>query len=148
MQTSFKTLFWYLLSFYAHCLHIPHPSSYITSSHSPFHYFLNMLNLLSNANDTASRTTAGIARSLTLLVSALAQIISASVHDDRPAQHALGPDQLDLLVRDGALGVPLAVGFEVAEVADVAFAVGGGAVGLGEGVDCEKRGFVLERRQF
>ena len=57
------------------------------------------------------------------------------MHDDRPAEHALGPDKLDLLVRDGTLGVALAVRFEVSEVPDVAFAVGGGAVGFGEGVD-------------
>lgn len=95
--------------------------------------------LLSDTNHTASRTTARIARNLTLLVTALAQIIRASVHDDGPAEHALGPDQLDLLVRDGALCVALAVRLEVAEIADVAFAVGGGAVGFGEGVDWEER---------
>lgn len=95
--------------------------------------------LLSDTNHTASRTTARIARSLTLLVSALAQVIRASVHDNGPAQHALGPDQLDLLVRDGALGISLAVRLEVAEVADVAFAVGGGAVGFREGVDWTRR---------
>lgn len=98
-----------------------------------------MLDLLSNANDTTSRTTARVARSLTLLVSALTQVIGASMHDNGPTQHALRPDQLDVLVRDGALGVALAVGFEVAEVANVAFAVGGGAVRFGEGVDCRKR---------
>ena len=129
MQTSFKTL---LLSFYAQCLHIPHPIPHPTISPK-------ILHLLSNANDTASRTKTGITRSLTQLMPALAQVISASVHDDRAAQHALRPDQLDLLVRDGALCVSLGVGFEVAEVADVAFAVGGGAVGLGEGVDCRRR---------
>lgn len=101
--------------------------------------FQSMLNLLSNANDTASRTTAGIARSLTLLMSALAQIISASMHDNGPSQHALRPNQLDLLVRDGALGVALAVGFEVAEVADMAFTIGRGPVGFGERIDCRKR---------
>jgi len=58
------------------------------------------------------------------------------VDDDGAAQHALRADQLDELVRDAALGVTLAVGLEVAEVADVALAVGGGAVGLVVGVDC------------
>jgi len=57
------------------------------------------------------------------------------VHDDGAAQHALGADQLDELVRDGAFGVALGVGLEVAQVADVALAVGGGAVGLVVGVD-------------
>lgn len=98
--------------------------------------------LLGDTNHAASGTTARVARSLALLVSALAQVVRAGVHDNGPAQHALGPDQLDLLVRDGALGVALAVRLEVAEVADVAFAVGGGAVGLGEGVD-----WVVERER-
>ena len=40
-----------------------------------------------------------------------------------------------MLVRDGALCVALVIGLEITEVADVALAVGGGAVGLGEGVD-------------
>ena len=51
------------------------------------------------------------------------------------SKNALGADQLDVLVRDGALGVALGVGLEVAQVADVALAVGGGAVGLVVGVD-------------
>ena len=105
-----------------------------------------MFDLLSNPNDTASRTGTRVARGLTLLVSALAQIVSARVHDDSPTQHALGTDQLDLLVRDGALGIALAVCLEVAEVADVAFAVRGGAVGLGERVDWEERKAVLAGR--
>ena len=52
------------------------------------------------------------------------------MHHDRPAQHALRPDQLDQLVRHGTRGVALAVRLEVAEVADVTLAVGGGAVRL------------------
>ena len=102
--------------------------------------------LLSNTDDAASRTTARVARRLALLVSAFAQVVGARVHDDGPPEDALGADQLDLLVRDGALGVALGVRLEVTEVADVAFCVGGGAVGLAEGVDCgrkEKRKIVL-----
>jgi hypothetical protein len=57
------------------------------------------------------------------------------VDDNSAAKNALGADQLDELVRDGALGVALGVGLEVAQVADVALAVGGGAVGLVVGVD-------------
>lgn len=116
---------------------IPHHTN-ITSSQSPSHQIFHALPiLLSDTNNPASRTPTRIARRLTLLVSALAQIVRASVHDDGPAEHALGTDQLDLLVGDGALGVALGVRLEVAEVPDVAFAVGGGAVGLGEGVDWE-----------
>lgn len=119
------------------------PSSYITSFQTSSQHFLrSMLYLLSNTNDPASRTTARVARSLALLMTALAQIISASMHDDRSAQYAFRPNQLDLLVRDGTLGVALAICFEVAEVANVAFTVGGGAVGFGERVDWEKRTMV------
>lgn len=92
--------------------------------------------LLRNPNNPTRRPPARIARSLALLMPALAQIVRAAMHDDCAAQHAFGPDELDLLVCDGALGVALAVRFEVAEVADVSFGVGGGAVGFGEGVDC------------
>ena len=63
------------------------------------------------------------------------------MHDDRPTQHALGANQLDLLVRDGALGIALRVRLEVAEVADVAFGVGGGTVRFGKWVDWIKRGY-------
>ena len=90
---------------------------------------------LGDANDAASGTTARIARRLALLVPALAEVVGTAVHDDGPTEHALGPNQLDLLVLDGALGVALGVRLEVAEVADVALAVRGGAVGFGEGVD-------------
>lgn len=55
--------------------------------------------------------------------------------DDGAAENALGADQLDVLVGDGALGVALAVGLEVAQVTDVALAVGGSTVGLVVGVD-------------
>lgn len=72
-------------------------------------------------------------------MAALAEVVGAGVHDDGPAEDALGPDQLDEFVGDGALGVALAVCLEVAEIADVADVVGGGAVLLGVGVDCQGR---------
>lgn len=60
--------------------------------------------------------------------------------NDGAAEDALRADQLDELVRDGALGVALGVGLEVAQVTDVALAVGGGAVGLVVGVDWREDG--------
>lgn len=96
-------------------------------------------NLLGDTNDTASGTSASVASLLALLVLALAEVVSASVDDDSAAEDALGADQLDELVGDGALSVALGVGLEVAQVADVALAVGGGAVGLVVGVDCGGR---------
>lgn len=66
---------------------------------------------------------------------ASSQVVDASVHDDGAPEHALGPNELDQLVRDGAFGVALRVRLEVAEVADVALAVCAVAVGFGEGVD-------------
>lgn len=86
--------------------------------------------LLRNADDTASRTATSVASLLALLVATLAEVVSASVDDDGAAKHALRADQLDHLVADGALGVALAVGLEVAQVTDVALAVRRGAVGL------------------
>lgn len=103
-------------------------------SHPP-----HLSHLLSNPNNPTSGTTARVARNLALLVPALAQVVRAAVHDDGAAEHAFGPDELDLLVRQGALCVALGVRLEVAQVADVAFRVGGGAVGFGEGVDCISR---------
>ena len=54
------------------------------------------------------------------------------------ANDAVGADQLDERVGDGALGVALGVGLDVAEVTDVTVVVGGGTVGLAVGVDWEK----------
>ena len=51
------------------------------------------------------------------------------------ANDALGPDELDELVCDRALGVALAVGLNVAKVTDVAVVVGRAAVGLAVRVD-------------
>lgn len=64
------------------------------------------------------------------------------MHDKSAAKNALGTDQFDEIIGNGALGVALAVGFEVSEVADMAFGVRGGAVFFGEGVDCEREGIV------
>ena len=73
-------------------------------------------------------------------MAALAQVVRARVHDDRPTEDALRPNQLDLPVRHGPLGVALAVRFEIAQVPDVALAVRGGPVGFGERVDCKGGG--------
>jgi hypothetical protein len=61
------------------------------------------------------------------------------VNDDCAAENALGTDQLDELVRHAALRVALAVGLEVAQIADVALAVRRGAVGLVVRVDYAER---------
>lgn len=93
--------------------------------------------LLGNTDDTASGTSASVASLLALLVAALAEVVGAGVDNDGAAEDALGADQLDVLVGDSALGVALGVGLEVAQVADVALAVGGSTVGLVVGVDWE-----------
>lgn len=92
-----------------------------------------------NANNPTRRPSTSIARSLALLMPSLPQIIRAGMHDDRTAQDALWPNKLDQGVLHAAFAVALAVGLEVAEVADVALAVGGGAVLLGVRVDCNSR---------
>jgi hypothetical protein len=108
----------------------------ISSNHQHFLPSSKKNSLLGDTDNTASRTGARVASLLALLVLALTE--------DGAAQHALRADQLDELVRDAALGVALGVGLEVAQVADVALAVGGGAVGLVVGVDCgwEREGWV------
>jgi hypothetical protein len=92
-------------------------------------------NLSGDTNNTTSGPWSSIARLLALLVASLAEVIGAAVDDNRAADHALGSDQLDELVRHAALAVALAVGLEVAQVANVALAVLGGAVGLAVWVD-------------
>lgn len=56
------------------------------------------------------------------------------------AQNTLRSNQLDQLVGDGPLSVPLTVGGDVAEVSDVTFLVVGSSVGLGVRVDCRGAG--------
>ena len=92
--------------------------------------------LLSDADDAAGRTSAGVTGGLALLVPALAEVVGAGVNDDGAAQHALGADQLHMVVRYAALAVALPVRLEVAQVAHVAVPVRGGAVFFAEGVDC------------
>ena len=91
--------------------------------------------LLGDANDATSRTTTGVTSLQGLFVATLAQIIRARVHHNGAADDALLPDELDVAVLDGTLGVALAVGLEVAQVADVAGAVGRCTVVLLERVD-------------
>ncbi len=54
------------------------------------------------------------------------------------ANDAVGANQLDEAVRDGALGVALAVSLNVAEIANVTGLIGGSTVGLAVGVDWER----------
>lgn len=56
--------------------------------------------------------------------------------NDGATKDALWADELDQLVGNGALGVALAVGLEVAEVTDVADLVRWSAVSLVVRVDC------------
>lgn len=51
------------------------------------------------------------------------------------ANDAVGADQLDEAVSDGALGIALAVGLDVAQVTDVTGLIGRSTVGLAVGVD-------------
>lgn len=85
---------------------------------------------------TAGGTGTGVASLEGLLVVTLAEVVGAAVNNDGAADDALGADQLDVLIGDGALGVTLAIGLDVAKVTDVAVRVLGGAVSLVVGVDC------------
>lgn len=51
------------------------------------------------------------------------------------AQNALGTDQLDKLVLNGAVGIALGIGLEVTKVTNVTVGISGSTVGLAEGVD-------------
>jgi hypothetical protein len=51
------------------------------------------------------------------------------------ANDALGANQLDELVDNGALGVAVVIGLDVAEITDVAVLIGRGTVSLAVGVD-------------
>lgn len=51
------------------------------------------------------------------------------------AQNALGTDQLDKLVLNGAVGVALSISLEVTKVTNVTVGISGSTVGLAEGVD-------------
>jgi len=86
--------------------------------------------LCGDSNNTASWASASVAGLLALLVTTLAEIVSAAVNNDSATKNALWADQLDVLVSDGALAIALAVGLEVAEVTDVTLRVGGCAVSL------------------
>lgn len=68
-------------------------------------------------------------------MSALAEIISSRMHDNGAAQYAVLANQLDQRILYRPLCVSLAIGLEVAEVADVALAVLRGPVGLAVRVD-------------
>lgn len=56
------------------------------------------------------------------------QIIRSGMDDESAAENTLGADQFDEVIGDGALGIALAVGFEVAKISDVADGVRRGAV--------------------
>ena len=99
--------------------------------------------LSGDANDTAGRASTSIASLLALLAVTLAKVIGTGVDDKSPAEDALGADQLDELVADGALGVALTVSLVVAQVTYMAHRVGWGAVGLVLGVDCSCQRAVL-----
>ena len=100
------------------------------------HIYILELHLLGNTNNTTSGTRSSIARLLALLIATFAEIISASVHNNRASEDTLRPDELDVLVIHAALCVALTVRLEVTQVADVAVAVFWGTVFLVVGVDC------------
>lgn len=114
----------------------PRYTSCVTFASSRLCPFWFSFHLGSNADDATSRPATGISRHLALLVTAPTEIVGAGMHDDGPAEDALGPNQLDELVGDRTLGVALTVGLVVAEITDVADVVGGGAMLFGVGVDC------------
>ena len=84
---------------------------------------------------TTSRTSAGVASLLALLIAALSKIVGSSVDNDSAAQDALGSNELNKLVADLAICIALSVSLEVAKISDMAVLVGWSTVLLAVGVD-------------
>jgi len=91
--------------------------------------------LCGDSDDTASRSSTRVSSLLAVLVAALSEIVGAAVNDNGATEDTLGSNQLDQLVGLGALGVALSVGFEVAQVTDVALLILRCTVGLGVRVE-------------
>ena len=91
--------------------------------------------LCRDSNHTASWARTSVARLLALSVATLAKVVSSAVHDNSAAKNALWANELDQLVGNGALGIALAIGLEVAQVTNVTFGVRRGAVLLSLRVD-------------
>ena len=106
------------------------------SSDKFVYHYEHQIALSGDANDTTGRASTSIASLLALLAVTLAEVIGTGVDDKSPAEDALGADELDELVGDGALGVALTVSLVVAQVTYMALRVGWGAVGLVLWVDC------------
>lgn len=68
-------------------------------------------------------------------MSALAQIIRTSMHHNRASEDALGPNQLDVLVRHRAFGVALTIGLDISQITHVALGVPRCAMGFAERVE-------------
>ena len=68
-------------------------------------------------------------------MAAFAQIISVTMNYNSPPQNTFRADKLDLPVRDGTLGVPLCIGFEVAKVSNMAIVIGGRTVFFTKRID-------------
>jgi len=85
---------------------------------------------------TASWTRTGVASLLGLLTVTLSEVVGTGVNNDGTAEDALWANQLDELVRYGALSVSLSVGLEVAQVTNVTLRIGWSTVGLAVWVDC------------
>ena len=96
--------------------------------------------LLSNPNNATSRPPPRVPRSLTLLMPTLAQIIRPRMHDNRPPQHTLRPNQLDQIISNAPLGVPLGISLEISKVANMTLGVFRGAMGFGKRVEVRAGG--------
>jgi len=114
---------------------LAYPCSWETPVCSTGYTLHRLVHLGGDTNDTASRSSAGIASLLGLLVAASAEIVSAGVDDDGAPDDAVLANQLDLRVTNAPLSVPLRVGLEVAQVSNVADMIRGGAVRLLEWVE-------------
>lgn len=99
------------------------------------HSYNALTSLGRDTNDTASGSRTSVTGLEGLLVVTLAEIVSAGVDNDGAANDAVGANQLDKVVGDGALGIALSISLDVAEVTNVTGLIRGSTVGLVEGVE-------------
>lgn len=78
-----------------------------------------LINLSRQSNDSAAKTSAGVAGSLAQFVSADAEIVDISVNDDGAADDVVDSAQRDLFVGNVDLGDAASVGLNVSQVANV-----------------------------
>ena len=83
-----------------------------------------------DSDDTAREASSRVAGGERQLVSSLAEVIDALVHDETASDDAVLSDERHQRVGDGGLDLAVGIGLHVAEVANVALVISGTTVSL------------------